>query len=40
MDDCMEAHDFAMNSSALNPFDINALTDDEIIDLLDLWKGK
>jgi hypothetical protein len=35
----MEAHDFAMNSSTLNPFDIKALSDDEIIDLLDLWKG-
>ena len=40
MKDCMEAHDFSMNSSALNPFDMSAISDDEVIDLLDLWKGR
>ena len=40
LQDCIEAHDFAMNSSALNPFDISAISDDEIIDLLDMWMKK
>jgi hypothetical protein len=36
--DCLEAHDFAINSSTLNPFEIKALSDDETVDLQDFWK--
>lgn len=38
-EDCMEAHDFAMNSSTFNPFDKNAMSEGDTLDLLDVWRG-